>query len=308
MRVFYFFVILLFFILSPLFSYEELLLSNFESGASGWVLVYWDGSVKAQTNSNYSHTGSKSYKITYNTTAAWRNAGVGFRFNNITNISKYDYLRFYLRGEVTNTGRLNVAMYDDENNTQDFNYNADDYFAWTGGAVNHNFWKEYVIPLKPSFFVDGNADAGNNKVEFTKIERIDFYFDDPYQGCSGVVYLDDVMLVKDYDVVNKKNISGEYGEDVILSDFRSVFNLNDTLNFKIIPKEISDIELLITDFAGNVLIKKYYKNISNETSFNWDGAISGIKVEPGIYFVILNIKSLGKNKESRLTKKFYVIK
>jgi hypothetical protein len=299
---------LLIFEISVLKSEEVTVLGDFESGASGWVGTSWKGSVNAQIVSNYYYQGSKSYRIRYSTTEAWGNAGVGYKFGSFSNISQYDVLRFYLRGEVTNTGRLNVAMYDDENNQYDQNYDADDYIFYTLGPIRHNFWVEYIIPIKASFFADGNADNGNNIIEFDRIEEIDFYFDDPYQGCSGTVYIDKVELVKGYKGVGSQNIFDNFSEGVEITDFNNLVNSDDKLTFKIVSKEQVNIDLKIIDFGGRVLYNKNYSNFSGEENFNWDLKIGGIKLKPGIYFVIMNYSNFSAKKENTIRKKFLIIK
>ncbi len=292
-------------------------LDDFEAGVGKWTPEAWGGTISLSECTNIYHkrySGSKSAKIIYNTRGAWSNAVIKYLFLKQTNITDYDLLVFYIRGEVTNTGRLNVAMYDDDNDTLDQNYNEDDYFVWTGDSAAHNFWVEYKIPLKPNNFEDGNSKAdnpgftnGDGVIEFNEIEEIDFYIDDPYTGTSGVFYIDDVMLVKGYTPVKSSNrVEGE--ENITLIDFTPAFNLNNKFNFGIDIKEKSDVSIKILNFSGNVIYSKNIYDFSGVEDFEWSGKVGGYQIEPGIYFIRIDTKGKSKNKESILLKKFYAIK
>ncbi len=293
------------------------LLDDFESGIANWVQVNWDGSAQLKDSTNIHYNGAHSIKVIYSTLTAWNTAGIGFNFSVQTDISDYDLLIFYVRGETGNTGGLNVGMYDDDNSSfdcnPDCNDNEDDYLEWTGNRVEHNFWVEYKIPLKPNNFEDGNTleyggcdPCGDGIIEFNKIEQIDFYINDPYTGTSGVFYIDDVMLVKGYTPVKSSNrVEGE--ENITLIDFTPAFDLNNKFSFSIDIKEKSDVSIRILSFSGNVIYSKNIYNFSGVEDFEWFGKVGGQQVELGIYFIRIDTKGKSKNKESVLIKKFYVI-
>jgi len=303
------------------YAVEILVINNFETNITGtWTNISWldeGGSINIsiESNENMAFSGAKYLKLTYEVKyianfSEWYYAGARFEFSTQQDFSDYSFVRFYMKSEITNTGYLNVGFFDDDNNTLDLTwdkYDNDDFLVWEnqGDEINRNFWVPYILPLRQSFFLIGNYTTtngqkiynGDGKPEFNEIESIEFYFNKPGIGCSGVCYIDDIVLLKDYQPVESLDRT-ESDENIMITDFKPVFSLADNeYSFSIEIKELSDISIQILDFAGTPVYKETLFNFSGIKNFQWAGKSNSKKIEPGIYFI--HIQASGTDIEKK---------
>ncbi len=269
---------------------------------------------------NTEYGGTKSVKLIYSSSAAWKSSGVRISFDEPMDFSDFSVLRLYVKGDVANTGRINVAFYDNDNNKLDLNYNEDDYCAWTGSdEIEKNFWVKIDIPLNSSSFIDGNTPANNSGypsgdhiVEFNEIESLDIYIDSPYAGCSGTLYLDDIMLLKHgYEFVseNYSTDNNSVVNKVEISDFSSVYDINSgDYNVKINVPDNSTVKYKIIGINGESIVSSGELSASGDTVIRWNGKSSGKTVKPGIYFIRIDVENTDSNFKKSVIKRFYIIK
>ncbi len=301
-------------------------IDNFESSdLTEFSTSAFEGSTVAVLDTgiyNTVYSGNKSLKLDYSTSAAWKSGGIRFTFDEAMDFSDFSVLRLYVKGNFANTGRINVAFYDNDNNKLDLNYNEDDYCAWTGSdEVSKNFWVRIDIPLNSGSFVDGNTPAnnsgyqsGNQQVEFNKIESLDIYFDSPYSGCSGTLYIDDIILLKyGYEFVsaasNASSAESSTGVNIEVKDFKPVYNLNSgEYSVDVSAPANSDINYKIIGLNGDIIFSGSADSVSGEVILKWNGEHSGKQVNAGIYFIKLEIENKDSNIKKTIIKRFYLVR
>ncbi len=268
---------------------------------------------------NNEYGGHKAMRLQYSTPGALKSSGIRFTFDEARDFSDFSVLRLYVKGDIGNTGSLNVAFYDNDNNKLDLNYNEDDYCGWTGSdEIEKNSWIKIDIPLNSGSFIDGNTPAdnsgypsGNQLVEFNKIECLDIYITSSSSACSGIVYIDDIMLLKgDYSfvTVNTNNEDTSTQENISVNNFKSIFDVrkNDNYTLNIVAPSSATVKIKIIDIDGRIISEKEYNG--GNIIFEWNGKENGREVESGIYFIKVISYDENSNSIESTIKRIYLLK
>jgi hypothetical protein len=153
----------------PQNSNSEFIIDTFEDGNLDREPLWWqfgdiDVTISVHPSNAPSYLSKYSMKIKGNANE-WYVGGVGTFCG--ADLSKFNAIKFYVKGKGEHSGTLLIEMYDDDNNNWELEPHPkipsqplfDDRFVYTK-KVDWNGWKSVTIPL--SHFSDVNPNIGDN--------------------------------------------------------------------------------------------------------------------------------------------------